>query len=198
MLPSAIVFQPPVKRCEWVTTDPLYIAYHDEEWGRPVHDERRLFEFLVLEGIQAGLSWLTVLKKRAHYRRALDNFDPVRVAAYGPQRIESLLQDPGLIRNRLKMNAAVANARAFLEVQVAFGSFDRYIWQFVDGQPVQNRWRQTADIPAWTPLSKAMSGDLKERGFQFVGPTICYAFMQATGMVNDHIRDCFCYREISG
>ncbi len=186
------------RRCEWVTADPLYITYHDEEWGRPVHDDRRLFEFLILEGVQAGLSWLTVLKKRAHYRTALDGFDPEQVALYSPRKIENLMQDSGLIRNRLKMKAAVTNARAFLEVQAAFGAFNRYIWQFVDGRPVQNRWHRTADIPAWTPLSRAMSRDLKKRGFQFVGPTICYAFMQATGMVNDHIRDCFCYREISG
>jgi DNA-3-methyladenine glycosylase I len=186
------------RRCEWVTADPLYIAYHDEEWGRPVHDEQRLFEFLILEGVQAGLSWLTVLKKRAHYHTALDDFDPVRIAAYDARRIETLLQDKGLIRNRLKMNAAVANARAFLEVQMAFGSFDRYIWQFVDDRPVKNRWRKTAEIPASTPLSGAISRDLKKRGFRFVGPTICYAFMQAIGMVNDHILDCFCYREISG
>jgi DNA-3-methyladenine glycosylase I len=186
------------RRCEWVTADPLYIAYHDEEWGRPVHDEQRLFEFLILEGVQAGLSWLTVLKKRVHYRNALDNLDPVRIAAYDARRIKTLLQDKGLIRNRLKMNAAVANARAFLDVQTALGSFDRYIWQFVDGRPIRNRWRKTADIPAWTPLSRIMSRDLKNRGFQFVGPTICYAFMQATGMVNDHILDCFCYREING
>ncbi len=186
------------KRCEWVTADPLYIAYHDNEWGRPLHDDRRLFEFLILEGVQAGLSWLTVLKKRANYRAALDGFDPVRVAAYSPRRIEALLANKGLIRNRLKMNAAVTNARAFLEVQAAFGSFDRYIWQFVDGRPVRNRWRTTAEIPAWTPQSKTMSRDLKAKGFRFVGPTICYAFMQAVGMVNDHIVDCFCYREING
>ena len=185
-----------LRRCEWVTADPLYVAYHDEEWGQPVHDDRRLFEFLILEGVQAGLSWLTVLKKRENYRAAFDGFNPVRVAAYGPRQIEALLKNPGLIRNRLKMNAAVANARAFLAVQEALGTFDRYIWQFVDGRPLRNRWRTTAAIPAWTPRSKAMSRDLKKRGFRFVGPTICYAFMQATGMVNDHIVDCFRYREI--
>ena len=185
------------RRCEWVTADPLYIAYHDKEWGRPVHDDRRLFEFLILEGVQAGLSWLTVLKKREHYRAALDGFDPARVAAYSPRKIETLLLDKGLIRNRLKMNAAVANARAFLEVQAEFGAFDRYIWQFVGGRPMRNRWRTTAAIPAWTPRSQAMSRDLKKRGFRFVGPTICYAFMQATGMVNDHIVDCFRYRQIN-
>ncbi len=184
------------RRCDWVTADPLYVAYHDKEWGRPVHDDRRLFEFLILEGVQAGLSWLTVLKKRENYRAALDGFDPVRVAAYGPRQIEVMLKNEGLIRNRLKMNAAVANARAFLEVQAAYGTFDRYIWQFVDGRPVRNRWRKTSAIPAWTPRSQTMSRELKHRGFRFVGPTICYAFMQATGMVNDHIVDCFCYREI--
>ncbi|MBL0713773.1 MAG: DNA-3-methyladenine glycosylase I [Desulfosarcina sp.] len=185
-------------RCEWVTDDPLYIAYHDEEWGRPVHDDRLLFEFLILEGVQAGLSWLTILKKRENYRAALNNFDPVQVAAYRPRTIETLLQNRGLIRNRLKMKATVTNARACLAVQEAFGSLDRYIWQFVDGQPIRNRWRTTADIPAWTPLSDAMSRDLKKHGFRFVGPTICYAFMQAVGMVNDHIVDCFCYRDLSG
>jgi DNA-3-methyladenine glycosylase I len=185
-----------LRRCEWVTADPLYVVYHDEEWGRPVHDDRRLFEFLILEGVQAGLSWLTVLKKRENYRAAFDGFNPVRVAAYGPRQIEALLKNPGLIRNRLKMNAAVANAWAFLAVQEAFGAFDHYIWQFVDGRPLRNRWRTTAAIPAWTPQSEAMSRDLKKRGFRFVGPTICYAFMQATGMVNDHIVDCFRYREI--
>ncbi len=184
------------RRCDWVTADPLYIAYHDREWGRPVHDDRRLFEFLILEGVQAGLSWLTILKKREHYRAALDGFDPDRVAAYGARRIDTLLQDKGLIRNRLKMNAAVTNARAFQAVQAEFGSFDRYIWQFVDGRPVVNRWRKTAEIPAWTPTSQSMSRDLKIRGFRFVGPTICYAFMQATGMVNDHLVDCFCYHEV--
>lgn len=185
-------------RCDWATSDPLYIAYHDEEWGRPLHDDRRLFEFLILEGVQAGLSWLTVLKKRENYRAALDHFDPVRIAAYDSQRIETLLTNKGLIRNRLKMNAAVANARAFLETQAAYGTFDRYIWKFVDGRPRSNRWRTTAAVPAWTPQSRAMSRDLKKRGFRFVGPTICYAFMQAAGMVNDHVVDCFCYREIAG
>ncbi len=185
------------KRCEWVTDDPLYRAYHDEEWGRPLHDDRLLFEFLILEGVQAGLSWLTILKKRENYRVALDHFDPHRVASYSPAKIEVLLQDKGLIRNRLKMKAAVTNARAFLAVQAAHGSFDHYIWQFVDGRPIRNRWRTTAEIPAWTPLSDTMSRDLKARGFRFVGPTICYAFMQAVGMVNDHIVDCFRYHQIA-
>ena len=185
-------------RCEWVTDDPLYRAYHDEEWGRPVHDDRLLFEFLILEGVQAGLSWLTILKKRENYRIALDHFDPQTVASYSAVKIEALLKNKGLIRNRLKMKAAVTNARAFLAVQAAHGSFDHYIWQFVDGRPIRNRWRTTAEIPPWTPLSDTMSRDLKARGFRFVGPTICYAFMQAVGMVNDHIVDCFRYRQVGG
>ncbi|MDJ0802514.1 MAG: DNA-3-methyladenine glycosylase I, partial [Desulfobacterales bacterium] len=172
------------KRCEWVTDDPLYRAYHDDEWGQPVHDDRLLFEFLILEGVQAGLSWLTILKKRQNYRDALDRFDPKAIAAYDPAKIEVLLQNKGLIRNRLKMKAAVTNARAFLAVQTEHGSFDRYIWQFVDGRPLRNRWRTMAEIPAWTPLSDTVSRELKARGFRFVGPTICYAFMQAVGMVN--------------
>ncbi len=183
------------KRCEWVTDDPLARAYHDEEWGRPVHDDRLLFEFLILEGVQAGLSWLTILKKRQNYRAALDHFDPKTVAAYGPAKIEALLQNKGLIRNRLKMKAAVTNARAFLAVQAAHVSFDRYIWQFVDGRSIRNRWRTMAEIPAWTPLSDTLSRELKACGFRFVGPTIRYAFMQAVGMVNDHIVGCFRYRQ---
>lgn len=184
------------KRCAWVTDDPNYIAYHDKEWGVPVHDDRRLFEFLILEGVQAGLSWLTVLKKRSHYRRALDDFDPVRVAAYGEDRMALLLKDPGLIRNRLKMAAAVTNARAFLAVQEACGTFDRYLWQFVDGRPQQNQWRSISEMPAATPVSEAMSRDLRQRGFKFVGPVICYSLMQAVGMVNDHTVDCFRYEQI--
>lgn len=184
------------KRCAWVTDDPDYIAYHDKEWGVPVHDDRRLFEFLILEGVQAGLSWLTVLKKRSHYRRALDDFDPVRVAAYGEDRMALLLKDPGLIRNRLKMAAAVTNAQAFLAVQEASGTFDRYLWQFVDGRPQQNQWRSISEMPAATPVSEAMSRDLRQRGFKFVGPVICYSLMQAVGMVNDHTVDCFRYEQI--
>lgn len=185
-------------RCAWVTDDPDYIAYHDEEWGVPEHDDRRLFEFLVLEGAQAGLSWLTILKKRPHYRHALDGFDPVRVARYGEERIAALMQDPGLVRNRLKLRAAVTNARAFLEVQGAYGSFDRYLWGFVDGRPLQNRWRCMAQVPDATPVSEALSRDLRQRGFKFVGPVICYALMQAVGMVNDHTLDCFRHAVISG
>lgn len=180
-----------IRRCEWSGTDPLMMAYHDHEWGRPLHDDRRLFEFLILEGAQAGLSWMTILKKRENFRKALDGFDPVRVADYDAEKVAQLLQDKGIIRNRLKIKAAVANARAFLDVQAEFGSFDAYIWQFVNHQPVRNRWKSLADIPAKTTASEAMSKKLKKRGFRFVGPTICYAFMQAIGMVNDHTIDCF-------
>ncbi len=183
-------------RCAWAGSDPLYIAYHDQEWGRPVHDDRRLFEFLLLEGAQAGLSWITVLRKRDAYRRAFDAFDPVKVAAYGPAKVDELLSNPGIIRNRLKIGAAIANARAFLQVQEEFGSFDRYIWGFVGNEQIRNAWQSMQEIPARTDISDAMSKDLKKRGFSFVGSTICYAFMQAVGMVNDHTTDCFCYREI--
>jgi DNA-3-methyladenine glycosylase I len=179
----------PSARCPWPTT-PLYVAYHDHEWGVPLHDDRRLFEFLVLEGAQAGLSWLTILNKRAHYRRAFDGFDPVKVARYGARKIAALLADPGIVRNRLKIAAAVRNARAFLAVQRECGSFDRYLWRFVDGRPVQNAWRTLQEVPARTPVSDAMSADLRARGFTFVGSTICYAHMQATGMVNDHLVTC--------
>lgn len=184
------------KRCNWGTNDPLYMAYHDEEWGVPLHDDRRLFEFLVLEGTQAGLSWLIILKKRENYRAALDGFDPRKIAEYDPNKIEELLKDAGIVRNRLKLEAAITNARAFLAVQREFGSFDTYIWQFVKGNPIRNGWKSVAEIPARTDKSDAMSKDLKRRGFTFVGPTICYAFMQAVGMVNDHTVDCFRYGEI--
>jgi DNA-3-methyladenine glycosylase I len=184
------------KRCNWGTNDPLYIEYHDREWGVPLHDDRCLFEFLILEGIQAGLSWLIVLKKRENFRHALDGFDPQKIARYDSAKIEELLQNPGIIRNRLKIQAAVTNAGAFLEVQEEFGSFDAYIWQFVDGRPIRNRWKSVSEIPATTDRSDAMSRDLKGRGFRFVGSTICYAFMQAVGMVNDHVIDCFRYQEI--
>jgi len=185
------------KRCEWCGTDPLYVAYHDDEWGVPAHDDRRLFEMLVLEGAQAGLSWSTILKKREAYREAFDHFDPEKVARYTPKRIETLLANPGIVRNRLKVESAVRNARAFLKVVDEFGSFDRYIWSFVDGRPVQNEWRRLRDLPPKTPQSDAMSKDLKKRGFNFVGSTICYAFMQAVGMVNDHVVDCYRYREVA-
>ncbi|MCG6909925.1 MAG: DNA-3-methyladenine glycosylase I [Deltaproteobacteria bacterium] len=183
-------------RCAWAGDDALMITYHDSEWGCPLHDDRRLFEFLVLEGAQAGLNWMTILKKRENFRRAMDGFDPVRVAAYGDDDIQRLLQDRGIIRNRLKIGAAVANAKAFLAVQAEFGSFDAYIWQFVDNQPICNHWKKTAEIPTRTPISDRMSRDLKKRGFTFVGPTICYAFMQATGMVNDHTVDCFRHAQL--
>ena len=183
-------------RCAWPGDDPLYRAYHDKEWGVPLHDDRRLFEFLILEGAQAGLSWITILRKRENYRAAFDGFDPARIARYGANKIESLLQDEGIVRNRLKIQSAVINAQKFLDVQDEFGSFDRFIWQFVDGKPRQNKWRKLSDIPASTPESDAMSKELKRRGFKFVGSTICYAHMQATGMVNDHTTNCFRHREL--
>lgn len=185
-----------MKRCPWAEGSALERAYHDHEWGRPVHDDRLLFEFLVLEGAQAGLSWSTILKKREGYRRAFDHFEPAKVATYSEAKIARLLENPEIIRNRLKVRAAVTNARAFLAVQEEFGSFDAYIWQFVGGRPIRNAWQDPADIPATTPQSEAMSRDLKRRGFKFVGATICYAFMQAVGMVNDHLVDCFAYDEI--
>lgn len=177
-------------RCDWAGADPRMIAYHDEEWGVPVHDDGRLFEFLILEGAQAGLSWSTILNKRENYRAAFDNFDPARVAGYDAARIAALLADAGLVRNRLKINSAVQNAQAFLRVQAEFGSFERYVWGFVGGAPRQNAWAGLREIPARTPESDALSKDLKKRGFTFVGSTICYAFMQATGLVNDHIVSC--------
>ena len=183
-------------RCVWPGTDPLYVAYHDREWGVPVHDDRLLFEFLVLEGAQAGLSWITVLRKREAYRAAFDGFDPERVARYDGRKVRRLLADAGIIRNRQKIEAAIANARAFLEVQGEFGSFDRYVWRFVGGRPKRNAWRTPDQIPAVTPQAESMSRDLKSRGFRFVGPTICYALMQATGLVNDHVVRCFRYREV--
>ena len=183
-------------RCDWSGTDALYIRYHDHEWGVPVHDDRRLFEMLILEGAQAGLSWLTILKKREAFREAFDGFEPSRVAQYDGRKIRELLRNPGIIRNRLKIQAAVQNARAFLEVADEFGSFDRYIWRFVGGKPLHNRRARLRDIPARTEDSDALSRDLKKRGFKFVGSTICYAFMQAVGMVNDHVVECFRYKEI--
>ena len=185
----------PLTRCAWAKNTPA-IQYHDEEWGVPVHDDRTLFEFLILEGAQAGLSWDTILKKRAHYRTVFDHFDPVRVARYTPRKVERLLADPGIVRNRLKVKSAVKNAKAFLAVQQEAGSFDAYIWQLVGGRPRQNAWRSLQEVPARTVQSDAMSKDLKKRGFSFVGSTICYAFMQATGMVNDHTTDCFRYAEV--
>jgi DNA-3-methyladenine glycosylase I len=187
-----------VQRCGWTGTDPLYIAYHDQEWGVPVHDDRTLFEFLILEGAQAGLSWSTILKKRDNYRRAFDNFDPRLVTAYDEAKVAQLLADPGIVRNRAKIAAAISNARAFLVIQQQFGSFDAYVWQFVGGRPLQNARQSLSDIPAETAESQALSKDLKRRGFRFVGPTIIYAFMQAVGMVNDHALSCFRYAELSG
>jgi DNA-3-methyladenine glycosylase I len=184
------------KRCGWATEE-LSVIYHDREWGVPVHDDRLLFEFLILEGAQAGLSWSTILKKRENYRRALDNFDAEKMARYNAGRLEKLMADSGIVRNRLKIESVVKNARAFLSVQEEFGSFDAYIWRFVGGQPVQNRWRSTKQLPSRTAESDAMSKDLLGRGFKFVGSTICYAFMQAVGLVNDHMVDCFRYKQIS-
>jgi DNA-3-methyladenine glycosylase I len=186
-----------MKRCEWAGSD-LSIAYHDEEWGVPQHDDRTLFEFLILEGMQAGLSWETILKKRDNFRRAFDGFDPRLVAEYGDEKVAALLADTGIVRNRLKVAAAIGNARAFLAVQEEFGTFDAYLWGFVNGKPRQNAWRTLSEIPAQTPESEAMSRDFLRRGFKFVGPTICYALMQAVGMVNDHVVDCFRYSELAG
>jgi DNA-3-methyladenine glycosylase I len=186
------------RRCGWAGSDPLYVAYHDREWGVPVHDERRLFEFLLLEGAQAGLAWITILRKREAYRRAFADFDPRAVARFDARRRARLLRDPGIVRNRAKIEAAVANAKAFLRVQEELGSFDAHLWSFVDGRPLQNRWRRQSDVPARTPQSLALSRDLRRRGFRFAGPTICYAFMQAVGLVNDHLEGCFRRRELAG
>lgn len=196
-----IQFEPPtqpkeMKRCTWPSND-LAIRYHDEEWGTPLHDDQRLFEFLILEGAQAGLSWDTILRKRENYRKAFDNFDVKKVAGYTDKKMEKLLQDEGIIRNRLKIASAVSNAKAFLKIQSEFGSFDKYIWSFVNGKPVQNKLKDSSQIPAKTELSDAISKDLKKRGFNFVGSTIMYAFMQATGMVNDHLTSCFRYKQCS-
>lgn len=185
----------PKQRCPWARTE-LEIAYHDAEWGVPQHDDCTLFEFLVLEGAQAGLSWSTILAKREAYRRAFSNFDPPKVALYGPKQLQKLMQDPGIVRNRLKIEAAVANAKAFLAVRQEGGTFDAYIWQFAGGNPITNARRSLSQLPARTPESDRMSKDLIRRGFKFVGPTICYAFMQAVGMVNDHLVSCFRYDEI--
>ncbi len=185
-----------VKRCAWAR-DEISIAYHDTEWGVPLHDDRGLFELLILEGAQAGLSWITILKKRAAYRAAFDRFDPRKVARYDEAKVAALLADDGIVRNRLKIGAAVQNARAFLAVQKEFGSFDRYVWQFTAGVPVQNRWRRTDQLPSRTEQSDAMSKDLAKRGFKFAGSTICYAFMQATGIVNDHLVSCYRHKELA-
>lgn len=184
------------KRCAWVSSDPLYIKYHDEEWGVPIHDDRKLFEFLVLETFQAGLSWITILKKRENFRKAFDNFDPVKISQYDENKIDELMKNEGIIRNRKKIEAIINNAKAFLKIQEEFGSFDKYLWQFVDNKPIINSWADISCIPSKTALSEKISKDMKKRGFKFFGPTICYAHMQAVGMVNDHTTDCFRYKEI--
>jgi DNA-3-methyladenine glycosylase I len=183
-------------RCPWAGSDPLYIEYHDKEWGKPIFDDRLLFEFLILEGMQAGLSWSTILKKRANFRMAFNNFEAKKIGRYDQAKVEALLENTGIIRNRLKIEAAIQNAKIFLDIQKEFGSFSQYIWQFVDHKPLINNWKSLSEIPAETTLSKEMSKSLKDRGFKFVGSTICYAFMQAVGMVNDHIITCFRYEEI--
>ncbi len=186
-----------VERCPWCGNDERYVRYHDEEWGVPVHDDRKHFEFLVLEAAQAGLSWITILRKRESYRRAYAGFDPEAVARYGDDRVEELLADPGIVRNRRKIEASINNARRFLEIQREFGSFDRYLWRFVDHKPVRNGWRSVAEIPARTPLSEEVSKDLIGRGFSFVGPTVIYSHLEAVGLVNDHLVGCFRYEQCS-
>jgi DNA-3-methyladenine glycosylase I len=189
--------QPMSQRCPWANTDQLYIDYHDQEWGVPVHDDRKLFEFLLLEGTQAGLSWYLILKKRQGYRQAFDDFDAQKIAGYDDLKYQELLANPAIVRNRMKIQAAIQNARAFLKVQEQHGSFDAFIWQFVDGRPIQNCWKTLQEVPASTKESDSMSKALKKQGFTFVGTTICYAFMQATGMVNDHVVDCFRWQAIN-
>ncbi len=186
------------ERCPWCGDDPLYVSYHDTEWGVPVYDDATLFEFLLLETFQAGLSWITILRKRENFRKAFDDFDYQKIAAYNEPKIASLLQDPGIIRNKLKVRSAVSNAQAFIQIQKEFGSFSKYIWDFVDGKPIQNNYKKMEDVPANTPLSDAISKDLKKHGFKFVGSTVIYAHMQATGMVNDHLTSCFRHKEVTG
>lgn len=185
-----------MNRCGWVNQDPLYIKYHDQEWGVPLYDDRELFELLILEGAQAGLSWYTILKKRENYREAFDQFDPKVIAKYNDIKVESLLKNEGIVRNKLKINATIKNAQAYLTVVEEFGSFSRYIWSFVNGKPIQNHFQHLSEVPSSTPISDKMSKDLKKRGFKFVGSTICYAFMQAAGLVNDHLTTCECYKVI--
>jgi len=184
------------KRCDWCLGNDLYIDYHDKEWGVPVHDDREHFEFLVLESAQAGLSWLTILKRREHYRRLYENFDPVRVAEYGPDRVNEMLQDPGIIRNRKKIESSVSNARLFLDIVHEFGSFDTYIWGFTEGKVIVNNWKKVSDLPANSPLSDRITDDMKKRGFKFLGSTIMYAHLQSIGVINDHLTDCFRYKEL--
>ena len=183
-------------RCTWPGTDPLMLAYHDKEWGRPQHDDRNLFEAVILDGFQAGLSWSTIMNKRENFRKAFNNFDAEKIARYNSKKLNSLMQDAGIIRNKMKIEASVKNAKAFLKIQEEFGSFDKYIWQFTDYKTIHNKWKHLKQLPASTKISDTMSKDMKKRGFSFCGTTICYAFMQAVGMVNDHMVDCFCYREI--
>lgn len=185
-------------RCEWAGDRPLYVAYHDDEWGVPVHDDHRLFEFLLLEGAQAGLSWWTILQKRENYRAAFAQFDPQRVSRFPKIKTAKLRENPGIVRNRLKIESAITNARQFLDIQAEFGSFDHYLWAFSGGESIQNRWRHMSKVPAVTERADKLSRDLKKRGFKFVGPTICYAYMQAVGMVNDHVVSCFRHREVAG
>ena len=184
------------KRCTWCGNDPLYVAYHDEEWGVPVYDDARLFEFLILETFQAGLSWITILRKRENFRKAFDNFDYKKIAQYSDEKFERLLNDKGIIRNKLKIKATITNAQAFMKIQEEFGSFSKYIWQFTDGKPIQNAFKTSKEVPATTEISDKLSKDLKKKGFKFVGSTVIYAHMQATGMVNDHTTDCFRYEEL--
>jgi DNA-3-methyladenine glycosylase I len=186
-----------IKRCNWSVNDPLYIKYHDKEWGVPIHNDRKLFEMIILDGAQAGLSWLTILKKRENYRKAFDNFDPKKVALYDRRKVAQLLKNDGIVRNKLKIESAITNAQAFLKVKDEFGTFDKYIWKFVNAKTKLNSWKTLKEIPAFTKESDAMSKDLKMRGFKFVGSTICYAFMQAAGLVNDHTIDCFRYKELT-
>lgn len=185
-----------MKKCKWATKNKLEEKYHDTEWGVPIYDDRLLFEFLILEGAQAGLSWITVLAKREHYRKVFDNFDANKIVKYNQQKIDELLRDTGIIRNKLKINSVISNAKAFLEIQKEHGSFSKFIWNFVDGKPIQNKWKTFEEVPAKTEISDLMSKTLKKKGFKFIGSTICYAFMQAVGMVNDHTTDCFRYNEI--
>lgn len=185
------------KRCGWCGNDPLYVKYHDEEWGVPVKDDQTMFEFLILETFQAGLSWITILKKRENFRKAFDNFDYIKIADYDQSKKDVLLQDKGIVRNRLKINSAITNAKAFMEIQKVFGSFTKYIWSFVNDQPIQNKWKDYRDAPATSPESDALSKDLKKRGFKFVGSTVMYAHMQATGLINDHVEDCFRKKEVT-
>jgi len=187
----------PKTRCIWCKDDPLYVAYHDEEWGVPVHDDAKLFEFLILESMQAGLSWVTILRKRENFRKAFDNFDPHKMARYTAKKVEKLMQNPGIIRSDKKILAAINNAKLFLQVQEEFGSFDKYMWQFTDGKVKRNKWKEHKQIPATTKESDAMAKDLKKRGFGFIGSTICYAHMQAVGMVNDHVTSCFRYKKLT-